>query len=59
MAEAPAPEKGFYATCTTETSGGHKGPWTGPLRSTKAEAEKDGDEHESQNSGHTATIVEY
>lgn len=59
QADDPAPEKGFYATCTTESKGGHKGPWTGPLRADKSDAEKDGKDHEKENSGHVCTIVDY
>jgi len=52
-------EAGFYAACSRESSGGHAGPWTGPLRATRAEALKDAEQHNAENRGHRATVIEY
>ncbi len=52
-------DEGYYAACSYDTPGGHRGPWVGPLRSSKADALKDSLEHDRLYPGHHAAVVHY
>lgn len=52
-------DRGYYAACGYETPGGHLGPWTGPLRSSKGDALADASNHDKDFAGHQAQVVHY
>ena len=52
-------DRGYYAACGYESSGGHPGPWIGPLRSSRGDALADGLEHDRAFPGHRAAVVAY
>lgn len=56
-----APDHGFYGFCSSEGrgGGGHSGPWVGPLRKTKNQADADVHLHETAFPGHIPTVVRY
>lgn len=54
-------DHGFYGFCSSEGKGGggHSGPWVGPLRKTKTQADADVHLHETAFPGHIPTVVQY
>ena len=52
-------DEGCYAACSYDTVGGHLGPWIGPLRSDRADALRDANQHDHAYPGHHSAVIRY